>query len=169
MSWVAILMFSFMASAFAQAQGGAQGGPPNARGNPLVRLNRALASAGAAALDSNQQQQLRSLISDYRTAHPRMTPDTALQSAQRDLENSVLAGDNAGVTSAASKIAAEISNRTNTTIQDLAKFEIQALKTLTSDQLTALKTQLGDAGLIRMLGSLVGGGFNWRGFGRAGR
>ena len=165
MSLAAVLVISLMALASAQPQGG----PPNARGNPLARLNRALESAGAAALDSNQQQQLKSLVSDYRAAHPRMTPDTALQAAQRDLENSILAGDNAGVTSAAGKIAAEISNRANTTIQDLAKFEVQALKTLTSEQLTALKTQLGDAGLIRMLGSLAGGGFNWRGFGRAGR
>ncbi len=150
---IAALVISLMVPAFANAQGGRA----NFQRNPLMRLNRALQSAGAAPLDSNQQQQLNSLISDYRAAQPRGNPDAALQSARHDLENAILAKDEAGMTTAAGKIATEISNQASSTIQDRGKFEIQALSILSSDQVAALKNQIGDAGLIRILGSVAGG------------
>ncbi len=128
---------------------------PMAQRNPLARLNRVLESAGAPALDSNQQQ-LKSLISDYRAAHPRGTPDAALQSARKELENAILAKDSAGVASAAGKISAEMSSRANVRIQELGKLEIQALTLLSNEQVSALKTQLGNAGLMRVLRLLTG-------------
>ncbi len=149
---VTALVISLMGPALANAQGGRA----NFQRNPLAKLNRALQSAGAAPLDANQQQQLNSLISDYRAAHPRGNPDAAVQSARRDLENAILAKDEAGVTTAAGKIATEISNNASSTIQDRGKFEIQALSILSSSQEAALKNQMGDAGLIRILGSLAG-------------
>jgi hypothetical protein len=61
------------------------------------------------------------------------------------------------VTTAANNIIGETTKIQNQQILAEASFEISALGVLTADQVTALKGKLGTTGLVRVIGSMVGG------------
>ncbi len=133
----------------------AQAGPRVPR-NPLAMLERALANAGANPLTSDQQQQLQTMITTFRNGHQKQAPGGALQSDRSQLESAILAKDSAGAKAAADKLAADMTGKTTTNLEDLANFDIQALGVLQSDQVTALQNHVGTAGVVRLLESLTG-------------
>jgi hypothetical protein len=168
-----ILLLSFslpIGSGFAQtsSQTDEQSQPGMMNHDPLAMLNRMLESAGAPPLDQNQQQALLNQINAYKSAHQR-NDDQPQMTGKSELEAAILSGNEAAVGPAADQIANQIAARTRTTINDLAIFEMQALKIFTQQQVSALRTQYGNTGLLHIIGSLAGG-FGWhkgggRGFG----
>ena len=136
------------------AQGAAAQG---AQGNPLAMLQRSLQQAGAAVLTSDQTTSLTSLISAYRSNQPKPGQDTVLTGYRNDLDNAVLSANTSGVTTAANGIVTETSKIQYEQLAAEASFEISALGVLTSDQISALKGKLGSTGLVRVLGSMIGG------------
>jgi Spy/CpxP family protein refolding chaperone len=133
----------------------AQGAP--AQGGPLAMLRMSLQQAGAAALTSDQRNQLTSLITAFHSNQPKPGQDTVLSGARNDLDNAILNGNTAGVTAAVTTIVGEQSKLQYLQMVAEATFEIAALGVLTPDQVTALKGKLGTTGLVRVLGSMVGG------------
>jgi hypothetical protein len=142
---------------------GMRGRPParmmtqGARGNPMAMLRRSLQQAGAAGLTSDQTTQLTSLITAFHSNQPKPGQDTVLTGYRNDLDNAILSGNTAGVTTAANNIIGETTKIQNQQILAEASFEISALGVLTADQVTALKGKLGTTGLVRVIGSMVGG------------
>jgi Spy/CpxP family protein refolding chaperone len=135
-----------------------QGTPgQGAQGNPLAMLQRSLQQAGAAALTSDQTTQLTSLITAFRSNQPKPGQDTVLTGARTALDSAILSGDTNGVSNAATTIAGEMSKIQYQQTVAEANFEISALAVLTTSQVTALQTKLGTTGLVRVLGSMVGG------------
>ncbi|MBI4454840.1 MAG: hypothetical protein HY644_02965 [Acidobacteria bacterium] len=130
-----------------------------ARG-PLAGLKRALAEAGAPALTSDQEQQLTALITARRDALRAQAPSAALQTAQRAYQNAILNGDNSAAQAQADTIANETANLTRTRLKDTAKFKIDVLNVLKSNdnQVGLLLNRIGSAGLSRLLESLAGPG-----------
>ncbi|MFN0107974.1 MAG: hypothetical protein ACKVZH_03900 [Blastocatellia bacterium] len=128
--------------------------------DPLMRLKQALQSANAAALSTAQEDQLKALIQQARDAHPG-APDPALEAAQDALEAAIYAGNQA----AADAQAAIIVNLTSTMMGNRLKghsaFTIQAINVLKANQaqLDALVQKIGSSGVVKLMGSLVGGGF----------
>lgn len=151
-----LVSLALFAPAQAQAPQPAQPGQGMNQWDPVTRLNRYLQSAGTAQLSDTQAQQLTTLITNYRAAHP-WTPDQTVQSARKDLETAILAGNESGANTAADAIASGVATRVGSMIRDVARFEIQVLSILTPDQVNALKTQYGNSGLIHTLGFLAGG------------
>lgn len=127
--------------------------------DPVAHLKHALSDAGAPALTANQEQQLNSLITAFRNAHLPQ-PNTTLEAAHRAYENAILSGDNSTAQAQADAIANEQANITRTNLKDRAKFEIDVLNVLKSndDQVGALSKRVGSAGLSGLLGSLAGPG-----------
>ncbi len=156
----------------AQGRGIRPMGRPLARGaqtpaHPLGMLERSLQQANAAALSSDQVNQLNSLIASFRSNQPKPGQDTALANARNDFDSAVLNNDANGIATATAAITAESAKLESARLAAVGQFEISALGVLTADQVTALKAQFGSAGLIRVLGTLVGPPrmFGGRGFG----
>lgn len=150
---VAACLIVTVSAAFAQTGEGAQ--PP--RREPLGFLKRAIAEAGAPELTADQETQLTSLIRAFHES----IPSDAERAAHRTFNDAILAGDLAG----AQAQAALIAQFSTTQLQASAKVQIEILNVLkTGGQLDALKTKFG-VGLVRILGSIVGG----PGFGGPGR
>jgi hypothetical protein len=80
-----------------------------------------------------------------------------LTGARTALDSAILSGDTNGVSNAATTIAGEMSKIQYQQTVAEANFEISALAVLTTSQVTALQTKLGTTGLVRVLGSMVGG------------
>ena len=120
-------------------------------------LQGALQQAGAAALTSDQTTQLTSLITVFRSNQPKPGQDTVLTGYRNDLDNAILSGNTGAVTAAANNIASEqFKLQYQQTVAEAA-LEISALGVLTPDQVKALQTKLGTTGLVRVLGSMIGG------------
>jgi hypothetical protein len=120
-------------------------------------LQRSLQEAGAAALTSDQTTSLTSLITAFHSNQPKPGQDTVLSGARTALDSAILSGDTNGVSNAATTIAGEMSKLQYQQTVAEAAFEISALGVLTSDQISALKSKIGTTGLVRVMGSMVGG------------
>jgi len=165
--FIAATLFVFLAlsgSAWAQTSTPPAGWGKMQR-NPVAVLNRALESAGASDLSTTQQQQLTSLVNNYRLAHQTPAPDSDIQAAKKDLETAILAGSQQNVNAAAKELVDQIATRATSAVQDLGAFEIAVLGMLNADQVNALKTQYGNSGLLHTLGSLTGAWWLRGGFG----
>ena len=68
--------------AWSQGRRVAQTGRDMQQRDPLAFLKRALANAGAAALDSNQEMELSTLIANFLKANRPGKPDDAIQAAR---------------------------------------------------------------------------------------
>ncbi len=136
----------------------AQTGGPGMR-DALAPLKHALSDAGAPALTSNQETQLNALITAYRSARQPQV-NTTLESAERAYEASILNGDNASAQAQADIIANETANVSRTNLKNRAKFEIDVLNVLKTndDQIGLLSKRIGTAGLSHLLASLAGRG-----------
>jgi len=141
---------------------------PAGQGNSLARLQRAIQQSGAPALTTEQQNQLQTLIQNYRSSQQSTDPNSAVQTARQNLENAVLRGDQNGANAAADALAGAMTANMTRRLEAQAAFEIQAL-TILQPQATALKQELGNSGLLGLLGSLAGGPGMRAGMGLSGR
>ena len=124
--------------------------------DPLGFLKRAITEANAPALTSEQETQLKTLITDSRNARP-TEPDEALQAARAAYNSAILAGDLATAQAQATIIANRTAELSATTLQAQAKFQIDVLNVLKSGgQLDPLKQKFGDR-LSGIIGFLAGG------------
>ncbi len=144
------LCFGAASSAFAQNSTVAH------QRDPLAFLQRAIEKSGAPALSGDQQNQLQSLIQTYRSARPSTGPDPAVLSARQNFETAVLSGNSANATAAADALASAMAANIPKHLEALATFEVQALGIL-QPQVSALQQNLGNKGLLSLLGSLAGG------------
>lgn len=144
---------------------GAQGdGPGTKQRDKLEMLDRALEYAGAPPLDETQRQAIDSLIDARRAELESRRTDRARFAARDEMEQAILSGNEAEVSAAADRISSEIAARAATHIRDAGIFKIRVLKILTEQQVSALKTQYGESGLVHILG-LGGGWFKGHGHG----
>lgn len=141
-------------AALAQRPGG--GTPPDALGG----LKRALADANAAELSSQQEEQLKTLITAFREANKPQGPPAGLEEAHRAYEAAILAGNLSAANTAAASITTAMQANLTARQQALAKFQIDALAVLkaNAEQYSALLKRVGTAGIVRLVGSLAGGG-----------
>jgi len=130
--------------------------------DPLAFLKQALNKAEAAALSSDQETKLNTLVTGFRNAN-KPAPDTNEQTARTNFVNAILAGDTTGANGYADQLATLLSTHQSARLKAEAGFQIQALQILTSDQFAALEKNIGKNGVLRVLQSLIGPG---QGFGR---
>jgi Spy/CpxP family protein refolding chaperone len=139
--------------------------PQGRERDPLGGLKRGIAEAGAPALTSEQETQLKNLIDNLRQGRPQ-APDEALRAAHEAYRNAIFAGDLAAAQAQAAIITSRTSELSNARLQADAKFKIDVLAVLRSGgQLDPLKQKLGDGRLFGLISSLSGG---HRGGGRLG-
>jgi hypothetical protein len=110
-------------------------------------------------LTSDQITQLTSLITAFHSNQPKPGQDTALTGYRNDLDNAILSGslNSPAETTAANNIVTETAKLQYAQLLAEANFEISALGFLQTAQVTALQTKLGTTGLVRVLGSMIGG------------
>lgn len=151
---------------FAQRPGG--GGPP-VGGQPdvLAGLKHALADAGAADLSTQQEEQLKALITQARNSAGAPQNSDAVMDARKTYEAAVLAGNTAAANAAAQTIANAIAAGITEGLQNKAGFDVQALAILKSNQqqYNALLARFGSKGVFHLVDSLVDGPGGGRPFG----
>lgn len=147
---VGLLFFSLVTGILAQK--------PGFPTDQFRGLKRALAEAGALALTTTQEEQLKTLIQTYRDSLPD-GPSDALQAAHDAYEAAILAGDQAKANAQASIIANLEAAVVTAHLQAEAKFKLDVIALLKTngDQAGLLRTKFGDAGFLRILDSLAGG------------
>ena len=121
----------------------------------LTRLKRALQVAGAAALSSDQETQINSLITSFRASHTPPTPNPSVQSARAAFDNAILSGNYD--TASANIIAQNMATQTATRLQEGANFAISVVRALSKDQVSQLVTRFGNVRAVQLLESLAGG------------
>jgi hypothetical protein len=141
-------MLSLMGNAFAQ----------RTTSEPLRGLKRALEQAGALALTTTQEEQLKTLIQTYRDSQTH-EPSEALQAALDAYDAAILAGDQAAANAQAVIIANLRATALNAHLQAEATFKLAVIALLKTngDQAGALRTKFGDDGFLRILDGLAGG------------
>lgn len=147
---------------FAQRPGG--GGPPaGVQPDVLAGLKHALEDAGAPDLSTQQEEQLKALISQARSAGGVPQDNDAVMQARKAYEAAILAGN----TNAANTAAQTIANAIAAGLQAKASFDVQALAILKSNQqqFNALTARFGSKGVFHLVDSLIGGPGGGRPFG----
>lgn len=120
--------------------------------NPLAGLERALQSAGAPALSSAEQSAITGYITTYKPVPPSSADTQALETA-------ILGGTTPNTTNITSAMTANFQNR-------VAFASLVAGILNTNSQLTPLVTKFGTSRVVRLLESILEGGFGpGRGFG----
>jgi len=127
------------------------------RMNIIAPLKMALKAAGAPELSAEQESEIRTLITDFRNAHPRPVPNADIPDARKAYEEAILNGDSAGAASQAELIAKERLDHMVQLQADEAVFAVNVMGVLNSDpaQAEALTTQMGTRGFVRLVLSLV--------------
>ena len=137
------------------------GPPPERREarDPLARLKRALADAGAAPLSASQEQQITALIEARRTAARNQTQNSILTTARQAYDTAILNGSLGAAEAQADIMATDLGNNLRTQLKATAKFQIDVLNVLRSnpEQFNLLSARIGAAGLTQLLASLAGG------------
>src|SRR5262245_60940303 len=91
--------------------------------DPLGFLKRAITEANAPALSTDQETQLTTLITNFRSAQPK-GPDEALEAAHKALAAAILAGDLAAAQLQIETIKTKGSELSAARMQAMAKFQI---------------------------------------------
>jgi len=119
-------------------------------------LKHALTEAGAPALTSEQETQLKTLISNFRSAH-HPGPDETLEAARTAYSAALLAGDLTAAQAQATTIAGRTAELSGARLQAATKFQIDALAVLKSGgQLDVLRQKLGDERVVGLIGMFAG-------------
>ena len=125
---------------------------------PLARLRNALQQAGAPALTTDEETQIKTLVTNFRTANKPEAPSTALQSAHREYDNAILNGDSPAATAQATII---VNNQTANALARMkarANFGIAVIKLLRDNkQADLLLKWMGSNGLVQLAMSLIEG------------
>lgn len=138
--------------------------------DPLRGLKRALEQAGATALITTQEEQLKTLIQTYRDNQSH-EPSEEVQAAREAYDAAILAGNQVAANTQAVVLANLHATAMAARLQAAAKFKLDAIAILQTngDQAGALRTKFGDEGFLRILGGLTGGGRGGAGFGGPGQ
>jgi hypothetical protein len=139
---------------FAVGSAFAQPGPGP---NPLARLNRQLAKAGAPALTAAQESGLTGLITAFLNAHQPPQPNPTVQAAQNALATAVLNQDKTGAAAQVTIISNAQADRLMQIERDRADFGIEVAKILRTngDAVALLIKSIGVNGTARLLMSLA--------------
>jgi Spy/CpxP family protein refolding chaperone len=148
---VGIMFLSLAAGVLAQR--------PTQSFDPLRGLKRALAEAGALALTTTQEEQLKTLMQTYRDSLPD-GPSDAMEAARDAYQAAILAGDLATANAQAAVIANLQTAALTARLQTEAKFKLDVIAILRTngDQAAMLRQKLGDEGFLRIISSLAGRG-----------
>ena len=128
---------------------------------PLRGLKHALETAGAPALSSQQEEQLKTLIQQFHDSRKAQTPDPGFGEARKAYDAAILSGDVAAATAAAQTLSNLMATHSAENLKAEAGFQIQALAVIKSNQqqYDALVQKFGNSGLVRLLGGLAVGPF----------
>lgn len=118
----------------------------------LRPLKSALESASASALTTDQETQIQTLITTFRT----VTAPTA-SAARLAYDNFILAGNATGAAYLIQTLMSEQSAQDLARMQALVTLSVGVVQVLQSSQLNLLQQALGVDGLVRLLQSLGGG------------
>ena len=121
--------------------------------NPLKGLKGGLTAAGAPELTSEQEEQLRALLAEFRQTQRNERPGTELRQARQAYQDAVLNSDGAAAQLQAEMIANQTAATTLSKLENQASLKIQFLNILTQDQVDAVLQRSGTAGLFRLLGT----------------
>jgi hypothetical protein len=126
----------------------------------LRSLRRAIADVNAAALTTDQETQINTLITNFKAALPDDSDD-ALDAAREAIDDALLAGDLAAAQAQAAIIANRSAVLAGARLEGEAVFEIGVLATLKSGgQLDPLVQKFGDERVLSLVSSLIGRSFN---------
>ena len=133
----------------------------------LRGLKRALESASAPALSSQQEEQLKTLIQQFRESRKSQEPDAALGAARKAYQEAILAGDAAAANAQAQTIANLVAVHSSESLKAESGLAIQALAIIKSNpqQYDALVQKFGNSGVSRLMSSLPRAGRIGRGHG----
>ena len=127
------------------------------RMDPLARLERALTAAGAPELSSEQENEIRALITEFGNAHPRPVQNADIPDARKAYEEAILSGDSTGAAYQAESMAKERLDHMVQRQADVAVFAVNVIGILgvNPGQVDALTTQMGTRGFVRLILSLA--------------
>ncbi|HYE72782.1 MAG TPA: hypothetical protein VEF04_05600 [Blastocatellia bacterium] len=127
--------------------------------DPLMPLKQALKEANAPDLSSAQEEQLKTLVQNFREAH-KPEPNEAARDAHRAYDDAILAGDTGAAQAAAQAIVNATTAEAAAHLRDAAALKIQVIAVLKANpgQFNALTQRFGTQGLLGVLNGLVGGG-----------
>jgi Spy/CpxP family protein refolding chaperone len=134
----------------------------------LGGLKHALQEAGAAALTTDQETALNTLISSFRENNRPQGPGEEIKAARKAYDDAILAGNADAAKAAQAQIDSLISAGAATRQQARINFEVAAVKILTSAQVTSLVQKFEEGRVVGLIGSLAGGPGGPRGFGPGG-
>ncbi|MEE8350192.1 MAG: hypothetical protein V3R94_11510 [Acidobacteriota bacterium] len=120
--------------------------------NPLRSLKGGLQAAGAPELTSDQEEQLRALLAEFRQTNGAERPGPEIREAHQAYQNAVLNSDVASAQLQAEIIANHSAAATVSKLEAQARLKIRFLSLLTQDQVDAVLQRNGTAGLFRLLG-----------------
>jgi hypothetical protein len=131
----------------------------------LRGLKRALETAGAPALSTQQEEQLKALIQQFRESRKSQEPDAALGAARKAYHEAILAGDAAAANAQAQTIANLVATDSSESLKAESSLAIQALAIIKSNsqQFDALVQKFGNSGVSRLMSSLPRAGRIGRG------
>jgi hypothetical protein len=137
----------------------AQDFPPPQSPDSLFPLESALSGAGAAALTTSQEEQLKTLISDFRSSQKPPAPSEAAQTARASYDNAIVACDASAAAAQIPVLVAEQTSNAISRMQAQISFSINVIQILqaNANQLNLLQQYLGAGRLVRLIGSLAGG------------
>lgn len=121
--------------------------------NPLRGLKGGLKAANAPELTSEQEEQLRALLTEFRETTRDARPGTEVSEARQAFLDAILNSDGAAAGLQAEIIANHSAAITVSQLENQASLKIQFLNILTQDQVDAVLQHNGTAGLFRLLGT----------------
>lgn len=126
--------------------------------DPLMPIKQALKEANAPDLSAAQEEQLKTLVQNFRDAH-KPEPNNAIRDAHHAYDDAILAGDLAAAQAAAQTIVNAATAETATHLRDAAALKIQILAILKTNpaQFNALTQRFGTQGLLGVLNGIAGG------------
>ncbi len=121
--------------------------------NPLRGLQGALEAANAPALTPEQEEDLRTLLAEFRESRKTDGSRTALGESRQAFQDAVLSSNPAAAQLQAEIIANQVATSTVSRLEAQADLKIQFLNILTQAQVDAVLERTGTSGLFRLLGS----------------
>jgi hypothetical protein len=128
--------------------------------DPLRGLKHALETASAPALSSQQEEQLKTLVQQFRDSRKSKEPDATLGAARKAYQEAILAGDAATANAQAQTIANLAAAHSSENLKAEAGFAIQALTVIKGNQpqYDALVQKYGNSGVTQLVSGIAGGG-----------
>jgi hypothetical protein len=129
----------------------------------LKKLTWALDAAGGETLSVDQEEKIAALVDEMKANRPEPDPENRGPWLMRDYGEAVLNGDIGAIADEggiADQLAARMAERATRQMITRAEFQIALLGILNDGQKDALREQVGEQGLLRLLNPRGRGG-NW--------